>query len=268
MNALTVALEAAIRAVRILRPLIVTLYWADVLVIVKPETVIAWHRAGFGLQVRIFEPFFTTKAIGKGTGLGLSVVYGIVRQSGGFIAVSSEPGHGTEFRIYLPAVLEMPKPVLQGEHDPVRGGSETILLVEDEPALRQKICEVMENAGYRVLVARDGNEGFQLAKEDARQIRLVLTDVAMPNMSGPRKVSRSCTCRFLTATRHALVSKPPTLGYWRCPACSAGRVPGPRETLPSGRERVGLTAGWLVTSLQNLGGRSLRNSDGQSMLRA
>ena len=111
-------------------------------------------------QARIFEPFFTTKAIGRGTGLGLSVVYGIVRQSGGFITVSSEPGHGTEFRIYLPAVLEMPKPILQSEHGPARGGSETILLVEDEPALRQKICQVMENAGYRVLVARDGDEGL------------------------------------------------------------------------------------------------------------
>jgi CheY-like chemotaxis protein len=159
-----------------------------------PYVMLAVRDTGQGMdmatQVRIFEPFFTTKAIGKGTGLGLSVVYGIVRQSGGFITVSSEPGHGAEFRIYLPAVLEMPKPVLQGEHDPIRGGSETILLVEDQPALRQKICEVMENAGYQVLVARDGNEGFQLAIEDARQIRLLLTDVVMPNMSGPQLSER------------------------------------------------------------------------------
>ncbi len=142
-------------------------------------------------RARIFEPFFTTKEIGRGTGLGLSVVYGIVRQSGGFITVSSEPGQGTEFNIYLPASLEAPGPILQREQKPpVRGGSETILLVEDEPALRQKICEVMENAGYRILVARDGNEGFRLAEEHARQIHLLVTDVVMPNMSGPRLSER------------------------------------------------------------------------------
>ena len=150
--------------------------------------------AGLGMdeatQTRIFEPFFTTKKVGRGTGLGLSVVYGIVRQCGGFITVSSAPGHGTEFRIYLPATNEMQKPVFHSEHGPVRGGSETILLVEDEPVLRQKICEVMESVGYRVLVAADGNEGFQTAIEDARQISLLLTDVVMPNISGPRLSER------------------------------------------------------------------------------
>jgi CheY-like chemotaxis protein len=113
------------------------------------------------------------------------VVYGIVRQSGGFITVSSELGHGTEFTIYLPAVLEMHEPILEREHGPARGGSETILLVEDEPALRQKICEVMKNAGYRVLVARDGYEGLRLAMAGG-QIHLLLTDVVMLNMSGPQ----------------------------------------------------------------------------------
>ena len=158
------------------------------------------HGMDMATQARIFEPFFTTKAIGRGTGLGLSVVYGIVRQSGGFITVSSELGHGTEFRIYLPAVLEIPKPILQSEHGPVRGGSETILLVEDEPALQQKICEVMEHAGYQVLVAGDGDEGFRLAIEDARQIHLLLTDVVMPNMSGPRLAERLRTTRPDTKT--------------------------------------------------------------------
>ena len=158
------------------------------------------HGMDMATQARIFEPFFTTKAIGRGTGLGLSVVYGIVRQSGGFITVSSELGHGTEFRIYLPAVLEMPEPILQSEHGPVRGGSETILLVEDEPPLQQKICEVMEHAGYQVLVAGDGDEGFRLAMEDARQIHLLLTDVVMPNMSGPRLAERLQTTRPDTKT--------------------------------------------------------------------
>jgi PAS domain S-box-containing protein len=169
-----------------------------------PYVMLLVKDTGLGMdkatQARIFEPFFTTKAIGRGTGLGLAVVYGIVRQSGGFITVSSEPGHGTEFRIYLPAVLEMPKPILQSEHGPVRGGSETILLVEDEPALRQKIFMIMKKAGYPVLVARDGDEGLRLAIEDAGQIHLLLTDVVMPNMSGPRLSERLRTTRPDTKT--------------------------------------------------------------------
>ncbi len=151
-------------------------------------------------QVRIFEPFFTTKAIGRGTGLGLSVVYGIVRQSGGFITASSELDRGTEFRIYLPAIPEMPRPVLQGDPGPVHGGSETILLVEDEPALREKIHETVERAGYQVLVAGNGDEGFRLAEEDTRQIHLLLTDVVMPHMSGPRMAERLRTTRPGTKT--------------------------------------------------------------------
>jgi signal transduction histidine kinase len=159
-----------------------------------PYVMLAVTDTGFGIdkatQARIFEPFFTTKEIGKGTGLGLSVVYGIVKQSSGFITVSSELGHGTEFRIYLPAVPEMPNPILYSEPRPVPGGCETVLLVEDEPALQQKICEVLENAGYRVLAAGDGAQGLRLALEEARQIHLLLTDVVMPNMSGPRSAER------------------------------------------------------------------------------
>jgi PAS domain S-box-containing protein len=159
-----------------------------------PYAVLIVRDTGIGMdgatQARIFEPFFTTKAIGLGTGLGLWVVYGIVRKSGGFITLSSEPGGGTEFRIYLPAVLERPKPTRPSEQGPARGGSETILLVEDEPALRQTICEVMKNAGYRVLVAGDGDEGFRLGIEHAREIGLLVTDVVMPNVSGPRLVDR------------------------------------------------------------------------------
>jgi PAS domain S-box-containing protein len=158
------------------------------------------HGMDMATQARIFEPFFTTKAIGRGTGLGLSVVYGIVRQSGGFITVSSQLGLGTEFRIYLPAVLETPKSILQSEHGPVRGGSETILLVEDEPPLQQKICAVMEHAGYQVLVARDGDEGFRRSIEYAGPIHLLVTDVVMPNMSGPRLAERLRTTRPDTIT--------------------------------------------------------------------
>ena len=169
-----------------------------------PYVMLAVRDTGFGIdkatQARMFEPFFTTKAIGKGTGLGLSVVYGIVNQSGGFITVSSDLGQGTEFRIYLPAVAEMPNPILHSEPRPVRGGCETVLLVEDEPALQKKICEVMENAGYRVLAADDGAQGLRLASEEARQIHLLLTDVVMPNMSGPRLSERLRTTRPDTKT--------------------------------------------------------------------
>jgi PAS domain S-box-containing protein len=158
-----------------------------------PYVILAVRDNGLGMdkatQAQIFEPFFTTKAIGKGTGLGLSVVYGIVRQSGGFITVSSEPGHGAEFKIYLPAVLETPEAPICKEHGPVRDGSETILLVEDEPVLRRAISRVMESAGYRMIVAKDGEEGVRLAK-DARQIDLLLTDVVMPKISGPRLAER------------------------------------------------------------------------------
>ena len=98
-------------------------------------------------QARIFEPFFTTKEVGKGTGLGLSMVYGIVKQSGGFIKVHSEQGRGTEFKIYLPRVLETPEPVVATEAAPAQRGIETILVVEDEPALREPVCEALGGSG-------------------------------------------------------------------------------------------------------------------------
>jgi CheY-like chemotaxis protein len=158
------------------------------------------HGMDLATQARIFEPFFTTKSIGKGTGLGLSVVYGIVRQNEGFITVSSDLGSGTEFRIHLPSVRETPKPVSPRERGPVRGGAETILLVEDESGLRQKVLELLERAGYQVLVAGDGDQGLQLALEDARQIHLLLTDVVIPKMSGPRLAERLQSIRPRTKT--------------------------------------------------------------------
>jgi two-component system cell cycle sensor histidine kinase/response regulator CckA len=164
-----------------------------------PYVMLAVSDTGVGMdkevQARLFEPFFTMKAFGKGTGLGLSMVYGIVKQSDGFITVTSEPGHGTEFRIYLPAVQEIPKPILDTENRPIRGGSETILLVEDEAALRQKVREVLENAGYRVLVAGDGAQALQLAVREAAVIHLLLTDVVMPEVSGPRLAERLLNVR-------------------------------------------------------------------------
>jgi PAS domain S-box-containing protein len=146
-------------------------------------------------RARVFEPFFTTKEIGKGTGLGLSIVYGAVKQSGGFISVVSEPGHGTEFSIYLPAVWEITEPILDTYKGPIAGGSETILLVEDEPALRNKIHQLLESAGYRVLAAQDGKQAYRLSFEDVGPIHLLLTDVVMPEMSGSRLSDRLLSLR-------------------------------------------------------------------------
>ncbi len=133
----------------------------------------------------LFEPFFTTKGKDKGTGLGLSMVYGIVKQSGGSIAVSSEPGEGTRFEILLPRDLSCsavnPKP------GPVMGpsrGTETILLAEDEGALRKVASRALEAAGYRVLAAADGDQALEIARLRPEEIHLLLTDVIMPRMSG------------------------------------------------------------------------------------
>jgi signal transduction histidine kinase/CheY-like chemotaxis protein len=144
---------------------------------------------------RVFEPFFTTKEIASGTGLGLSVVYGIVKQYRGFIIVESELGHGSEFRIYLPAVAEAPDSIPEAEDSPAKGGSETILLAEDESFLRQKVCEVLQAAGYHVLVAECGQVAYRLAVQDPQPIHLLLTDVVMPQMSGLRLSESLLTIR-------------------------------------------------------------------------
>jgi CheY-like chemotaxis protein len=134
---------------------------------------------------RIFEPFFTTKEIGKGTGLGLSTVYGIVRQSGGHISVESELGKGSVFRVYLPRTgLDRPRPGDNGAA--AARGNETILLVEDQPEVGHFIRDVLLGLGYRVLNAADGREAGEIAREAGYAIDLLLTDVVMPGMSGPR----------------------------------------------------------------------------------
>ena len=136
-------------------------------------------------QSRIFEPFYTTKEVGKGTGLGLSMVYGIVKQSGGYIWVYSEPQRGTTFKIYLPRV-DQPAETLgaQKPNDRVQRGTETILLVEDDPQLRHLSSSVLSHCGYKVLVASTPEEGLSIAKTDHRDIRLLVTDVVMPRMNG------------------------------------------------------------------------------------
>jgi two-component system, cell cycle sensor histidine kinase and response regulator CckA len=135
---------------------------------------------------RIFEPFFTTKEVGKGTGLGLATVFGIVRQSGGSIEVESRPGDGTTFTIYFPRVeedLSHPSPVAPVAPPPQ--GTETILLVEDAHQLREMIREILEGAGYTVLAASDPEDALFMIATSEAPVRLVLTDVVMPRMSGP-----------------------------------------------------------------------------------
>jgi two-component system cell cycle sensor histidine kinase/response regulator CckA len=136
---------------------------------------------------RIFEPFFTTKEVGKGTGLGLATVYGIVKQSGGDIWVYSEPSHGSVFKIYLPRVSTMASAAVK--HVPisesVRPGSETILLVEDDVAVRQLARLVLERTGYRVMEAGNPKEALAVASQDGRVIDLLLSDLIMPDSDGP-----------------------------------------------------------------------------------
>jgi two-component system, cell cycle sensor histidine kinase and response regulator CckA len=135
-------------------------------------------------QERIFEPFFTTKGEGQGTGLGLSTVYGVVKQSGGNIWVYSEPGHGSTFKVYLPRVDELAdNPVALPATD-VLTGSETILVVEDEPGVRLLVRKILERYGYRVLVAATPRAALDLAQDYNDRIDLLMSDVVLPEMSG------------------------------------------------------------------------------------
>ena len=154
-----------------------------------PYVLLTVTDTGLGMdesvRSRVFEPFFTTKELGKGTGLGLSTVYGIVKQSEGFIWVDSAPGKGSRFEIYLPRAQEVEEPAARAAAAvALEPGSETVLLVEDEDAVRSLATRVLRRSGYNVLVARDGMEAIELAGHYEGIIHLVVSDMVMPQIGG------------------------------------------------------------------------------------
>ena len=160
-----------------------------------PYLVLAVSDTGTGIRAenldRIFEPFFTTKAPDRGTGLGLSTALGIVKSHGGFVQVESKPGHGAQFRVYLPATQTPPQP----QSDPAstrspRGTGQLILLVDDEKGILLAGRRLLEHCGYRVLTASDGNQAIALFARRAREIDLVITDIVMPLLDGAAMVRR------------------------------------------------------------------------------
>lgn len=169
-------------------------------VVPGPYVMLAIEDTGCGMdlktQARIFDPFFTTKALGKGTGLGLATVYGIVKQTGGYIWVYSELGHGTIFRVYLPRVGKAIQTAQrEASETEALQGSETILLAEDSESLREMAQEYLESIGYRVLSAVSGEKALQRAKDFQGPIHLLLTDVVMPEMSGPELANHMTSLR-------------------------------------------------------------------------
>ncbi len=159
-----------------------------------PYVMLAISDTGVGMdaqtQARIFEPFFTTKGLGKGTGLGLSTAYGIVKQSGGHIGVYSEPGRGSTFKVYLPRVVEDVEPAKKEDLPAVEHrGHETVLVVEDEPQLRELVELMLTSRGYSILTVENPVQAEALSKQYSGPIHLLLTDVVLPGISG-REVAR------------------------------------------------------------------------------
>jgi len=136
-------------------------------------------------KAHLFEPFFTTKPTGKGTGLGLSTVYGIVKQSGGFIEVDSVPAEGTTFKVYLPIAEETISPRgVSKISSPDVASSATVLLAEDQDSIRDVLCEFLESKGYKILPAQNGSQALDIAEHYPGSIDVLVTDVIMPQVRG------------------------------------------------------------------------------------
>jgi len=159
-----------------------------------PYVVVSVSDSGHGIRPehleRIFEPFFTTKEVGKGTGLGLSTVHAILREHEGFITVQSAPGRGATFLVHLPAQPELEPPALHSASGPgPRGDGQTILVIDDEPAIRDLTRRTLEVHGYQILLAADGAEGVALFAQHRERVALVITDLVMPIMDGPATIN-------------------------------------------------------------------------------
>jgi CheY-like chemotaxis protein len=140
------------------------------------------------VKARLFEPFFTTKGPDRGTGLGLAVVDGVIRQSGGFIEIDSTLGRGTTFRIYLPAIEGLDPDIVDDAVEGPGSGTETLVLAEDDEAVRQFAGSALRRHGYQVLVAVDGTDAVQLVRHASQPIALLVTDLVMPGLNGPQVI--------------------------------------------------------------------------------
>ena len=206
---------------------------------------LAVSDSGYGMAPEIlehiFEPFFTTKELGGGTGLGLSTCYGIVKQSGGWIWAYSEPGQGTTFKIYLPRIRAEAEAFSPASSAALRGGTETVLLVEDNAQVRDIALRSLRERGYRVLQAANGGEALRAAENQSEPIALLLTDVVMPQMGGSELVERVRALRpqikvLYTSgyTEHALVHREvlgPGIAFLPKPFDPAGLARKVREVL-------------------------------------
>jgi CheY-like chemotaxis protein len=183
MNVVLDEAYAAGKSVESLRP-------GEYVALVVTDTGHGMDRATLG---RIFEPFFTTKGVGQGTGLGLSTVYGIVKQSGGFIWVYSEPALGTTFKLYLPAAPTSPDGA--AARGPAHGARahEVVLVAEDEAMVRSIMARTLRDCGYAVLEAADGREALEILEEHRGQVDLIVADVVMPGLGGRQMAERLAT---------------------------------------------------------------------------